>query len=143
MNPKTDIPKLARAALAAAGCAYAPYSHFCVGAALLCDDQSIYTGCNVENAAYPATICAERTAISKAVSDGKTRFSAIAITGALQGEKPQFCPPCGTCRQVMAEFCVPAEFLIILVRSERDYRVYTLDDLFPLSFGPDNLGKEI
>lgn len=108
--------------------AYAPYSNFKVGAALLCEDGSIYTGCNIENASYSATICAERVAINKAVSEGKTKFCAIVITG---GE--DYCYPCGVCRQVLSEFA-GSDFKIILAKNENETKVYKLHELFPESF---------
>ena len=108
--------------------AYAPYSNFKVGAALLCEDGSVYTGCNIENASYSATICAERVAINKAVTEGKTRFKAIVITG---GE--DYCYPCGVCRQVMSEFA-GEDFKIILAKNENETKVYKLSELFPESF---------
>ena len=136
--------KLMELALQARESSYSPYSHFRVGAALLCADDSVYTGCNIENAAYPATNCAERTAIFKAVSEGKTEFRAIAIVGGPKGKEPEnFCAPCGVCRQVMREFCDPEEFRIILGAGTGEKQVYLLKELLPLSFGPDNLnGKE-
>ena len=86
--------------------AYTPYSGFKVGAALLCSDGSIYTGCNIENASYSPTVCAERVAIFKAVSEGKREFSAIAVCGSPKGElTAKLCYPCGVCRQVLSEFC--------------------------------------
>ena len=111
---------------------YSPYSRFRVGAALLCETGEIYTGCNIENRAYGPTNCAERTAFFKAVSEGKRSFSAIAIVG---GEtEPAWCYPCGVCRQVMAEFCSPDEFLIICARSADEYRIFTLKELLPEMF---------
>lgn len=121
--------------------AYAPYSHFSVAAALLCRDGSVYTGCNVENASYPAGICAERSAFSAAVSDGKREFSAIAIAGGKNGHAEDYCAPCGICRQVMREFTDPSTFLILLEKSSGDRKEYTLEQLLPESFGPENLGK--
>lgn len=113
--------------------AYAPYSEFTVGAALLCNDGSIYTGCNIENASYGATICAERTAIFKAVSEGEGDFTAIAIVGAPIGRPIDFCPPCGMCRQVMTEFCDDERFKIVLSNGSEE-QVYTLKELMPHSF---------
>lgn len=119
--------------------AYAPYSRFRVGAALLAKNGKIYTGCNIENAAYTPTNCAERTAFFKAVSEGEREFSAIAIAGGAQNaEELDFCPPCGVCRQVMMEFCEEA-FQIILVKNEREYRAFSLKELLPMGFGPENL----
>ena len=118
--------------------AYAPYSGFLVGAALLTKDGKLYTGCNVENASYGATNCAERTAFFKAVSEGVRQFAAIAIVGG-KGSETQPCPPCGVCRQVMCELCDP-DFRIIL-DDGATYRTYTLRELMPLSFGADTLKK--
>lgn len=113
--------------------AYCPYSCFSVGAALLCSDGSIVTGCNVENAAF-LSLCAERNAISKAVSDGKRKFEAIAVVGGGQGEPAGYCPPCGACRQVMVEFCEPDLFEIILYDSADTCKVFALSELLPESF---------
>ena len=115
------------------GKAYAPYSGYQVGAALLCADGSVYTGCNIENASYTPTVCAERTAIFKAVSDGKKDFTAIAVCGGKDGVIQGFFPPCGVCRQVMSEFCGP-DFLIYTVGKE-GWRTQTLEQLLPYSFG--------
>lgn len=113
---------------------YSPYSHFAVGAGLLCDDGSVYGGCNIENSAYSPSICAERTAIFKAVSEGEKNFTAIAIAGGPAEKEPDnYCPPCGVCRQVMSEFCRP-DFKVILVKSETDYKEFTLNELLPESF---------
>lgn len=112
---------------------YVPYSHFHVGAALLAKNGTIYGGCNVENAAYGPTNCAERTAIFKAVSEGVKEFDAICIVGGKDGKVENFCPPCGVCRQVMREFCAP-DFKIILARSTEDYKIFTLEQLLPESF---------
>ncbi len=120
------------AANAARKYSYVPYSGYCVGAALLCKNGNVYTGCNIENAGYSATNCAERTAIFKAVSEGVMDFSAIAVVGGTRGEISPSCAPCGICRQVLAEFC-PPEFPIILGTPE-DFRVYTLQELLPLAF---------
>lgn len=119
---------------------YAPYSHFHVGAALLTKSGKVYTGCNIENAAYPATVCAERTAIFKAVSEGETQFESIAIVGGINGEVKDYCSPCGVCRQVMREFC-ESEFRIILTDSGGLIKECTLDELLPLSFGPENIAE--
>ena len=117
---------------------YVPYSHFPVGAALLCKDGTVFTGCNVENAAYGATICAERTAMVKAVSEGHRDFDTIVIAG----RSEDYCVPCGTCRQVMMEFCDPEEFQIILATDVEHYDIYTLKELLPLGFGPGNLKEK-
>lgn len=118
---------------------YAPYSHFQVGAALLTKDGEIFGGCNIENAAYTPSNCAERTAIFKAVSEGKKEFCAIAIVGGKQDGELQFCSPCGVCRQVLVEFCNPETFVVYLGTSPKDYKGYLLKDLLPFGFGPNNL----
>ena len=113
--------------------AYAPYSGFMVGAALECKDGTIYTGCNIENAAYSPTNCAERTAFFKAVSEGKREFTRIAIVGGAEGE--MVAPsPCGVCLQVMSEFCDGAKFQVIMAKSEEEYTVKKLEELLPYSF---------
>lgn len=137
----TDI-ELVRAAITARGNAYAPYSHFAVGAALLCADGTVYGGCNIENAAYSPGNCAERTAIFRAVFDGHRDFAAIAVVGGPQGQPiSELCAPCGVCRQVMREFCDPATFRILMGASDTEYIESTLEELLPYSFGPENLGK--
>lgn len=118
---------------------YAPYSHFKVGAALLARNGTVYGGCNVENAAYGPTNCAERTAFFKAVSEGAREFDAICIVGGKDGAPTEYAAPCGVCRQVMMEFCDPDRFRIILAAGRDKYGVYTLRQLMPLGFGPDNL----
>lgn len=117
---------------------YAPYSGYRVGAALLTESGAVYTGCNIENASYTPTICAERTAIFKAVSEGERRFSVIAIAGGKNGIVSGGFPPCGVCRQVMAEFCSP-DFSVLMVTGEDTYTRYTLDELLPCGFGPTNM----
>lgn len=119
--------------------AYVPYSGFHVAAALLCKDGSVYTGVNIENASYPATVCAERSAIFRAVNDGNRDFEAIVVCGGKGGTVTDYCPPCGICRQVMREFCDPKRFQVILAKSEEDFLEYSLEELLPLSFGPDKL----
>ncbi|MCD7744412.1 MAG: cytidine deaminase [Lachnospiraceae bacterium] len=123
--------------------AYVPYSHFSVGAALETEDGEIFLGCNIENASYTPTVCAERTAFFKAISEGRRQFRQIAIVGGYAGETENttenFCPPCGVCRQVMAEFCDPETFRVVLAKSPEEYRVYTLNELLPLNFGPKDL----
>ena len=113
---------------------YAPYSHFQVGAGLLTKDGEIFGGCNIENAAYTPSSCAERTAIFKAVSEGKKEFSAIAIVGGKEDGELQFCSPCGVCRQVLAEFCNPETFIVYLGTGSDNYQKYLLKDLFPFGF---------
>lgn len=118
---------------------YSPYSHFRVGAALLAQDGTVYTGCNIENAAYSPTNCAERTAFFKAVSEGVRKFEAICVVGGPEGKLDAYAPPCGVCRQVMMEFCNPEEFEVILATGREDYTVYKLKELVPQGFGPGNL----
>ena len=130
-----QITALIRAAEGMLPRAYAPYSHFHVRTALLCTDGTVFTGCKVENASYPAGSCAEQTVISKAVSEGKKDFAAICIAGGPNGVIQDYCPPCGMCLQVMSEFCDSASFRIILARSPVEYRMYTLKELLPLGFG--------
>ena len=116
---------------------YSPYSHYCVGAALLTKSGKIYTGCNIENAGYSATNCAERTAIFKAVSEGERDFEAIAIIGGREGTTSPFCSPCGVCRQVIAEFC-KKDFKIILGNEEKQ-QIFTLETLLPYAFTDEDL----
>lgn len=118
---------------------YAPYSGFKVGAALLTEEGEFYTGCNIENAAYTPSNCAERTAFFKAVSEGKRKFRAICVVGGKAGVLTDYTAPCGVCRQVMMEFCNPDTFQVILAVSRERYKIVTLKELLPLSFGPDNL----
>jgi cytidine deaminase len=113
--------------------AYCPYSHFPVGAALECADGTVFTGCNVENAVYPAGICAERNAMFHAVAEGRTDFQRIVIAG----KSDDFCTPCGVCRQVMREFAPDLE--IICLNGKGEARTFTLSELLPYSFGPDHL----
>lgn len=137
------IEKLAETALAMRKMAYVPYSHHRVGAALLAQDGTIYTGCNIENAAYTPSNCAERTAFFKAVSEGKKDFVCIAIAGGLEDrEELDYCPPCGVCRQVMREFCSPEKFDIILVKDMEHMKSMKLSTLLPESFGPEFLEEE-
>lgn len=136
-----DREKLIRAALEARSHSYAPYSHFQVGAALLTKEGRIYEGCNIENAAYTPTICAERSAFFRAVYEGERAFAAIAIAGSPEGECVSYAAPCGVCRQVMMEFCDPKEFRIVVARSVEDYVEYSLEELLPMGFGPDNLQR--
>ena len=132
-----DYQFLMRVAQEARKNSYSPYSHFRVGAALLTKSGKVYTGCNVENASYSATNCAERTAIFKAVSEGERDFEALAIIGGKAGETADFCAPCGVCRQVISEFC-PKDFKIVL-GNEENFKVYTLEQLLPLAFSDKDL----
>lgn len=128
-----DIKELIRQAVNAREYAYAPYSGFKVGAALLCRNGNVYTGCNIENAAYTPTNCGERTAFFKAVSEGEREFTRIAIVGGKDGEMSAP-SPCGVCLQVMAEFCDAEEFEIVMAESEEDYTVKRLIELLPYGF---------
>ena len=121
---------------------YSPYSGFRVGAALLTGSGKVYHGCNIENAAYSPSNCAERTAFYKAIYDGEREFEKIAIVGAYaEGDLDVPCPPCGVCRQVMMEFCDPETFLVILVDGKDKQLEISLKELLPLGFGGANLGK--
>lgn len=135
----TDI-KLLEEAKKARLMAYAPYSKFKVGAALLTKSGKVYYGCNIENAAYTPTNCAERTAFFKAVSEGETEFEKIAVVGAMEGrEADNICSPCGVCRQVMMEFCNSKTFKIILANGKGNILVSSLDEILPYGFGPKDL----
>ena len=137
---ENTIRELAKEALKMREYSYVPYSNFCVGAALLTRDGKVYTGCNIENAAFTPTNCAERTAFFKAVSEGEYHFRAIAVAGGMKGNKElDYCSPCGVCRQVMMEFCNPEEFQVIFVKSETEYKIYTLKEILPMGFGPGDL----
>lgn len=127
-----DDMKLIEMAVKAREMAYAPYSEFKVGAALLAAGGKVYTGCNIENAAYSPSNCAERTAFFKAVSEGERDFEAIAVVGGK--DTPGFCTPCGVCRQVMAEFCDPKKFRIILMDNKGGTITYLLEELLPAGF---------
>ncbi|MBO5306114.1 MAG: cytidine deaminase [Clostridia bacterium] len=129
--------QLMQAAVDAREKAYSPYSDFKVGAALLAKSGKVYLGCNIENASFTPTVCAERVAFFEAIKNGERDFEAIAIVGGKNGEAPTFCAPCGVCRQVMAEFC-KKEFRILL-GTTNDIKAYSFDELFPLSFSPENL----
>ena len=142
MLTNETINELIEKAIYGQSFSYSPYSSFRVGAALLSKDGRIYTGCNIENAAYSPTNCAERTAFFKAISEGVRDFEAIAIIGNKKGEKREkgdYCAPCGVCRQVMAEFCNPEEFKIILTNGVDDYKIYSLAEVLPLTFTPKEL----
>ena len=125
--------ELKAAAVTMLDLAYCPYSHFAVGAALECADGTVFTGCNIENAAFSPTICAERTAVAKAVSEGRTDFVRIVVAGRCES----FCVPCGVCRQVLREFAPDME--IICLNSKGEEQVFTLSELLPHSFGPEFL----
>ncbi|EGF85512.1 cytidine deaminase [Gemella haemolysans] len=132
---------LVEAAIEATKFAYVPYSNFKVGAAILADNGKIYTGCNIENASYSPTNCAERTAIFKAVSEGVTKFKKIAVVGGPNGNLENYCPPCGVCRQVISEFA-DEEFELILGTSKNTYAVYNFfEEVLPLSFTAKELKK--
>ena len=136
---KELIEKLIDTAIGQMSMAYTPYSHFDVGAALLTKDRKIYTGCNIENAGYTPSNCAERTAFFKAVSEGVREFEAICVAGGMNGEPAEYTAPCGVCRQVMMEFCDPKTFQIILVKNREEYKIMTLEELLPMGFGPGSL----
>jgi len=129
-----DKKKLAQKAVEAKKFSYAPYSNFHVGAALLTDDEKIFTGTNIENSSYGLTMCAERVAVFKAVSGGKRKFKAIAVTTDLE----EFCPPCGACRQVLNDLC-GKNLEVILVNSKMEMKTFKMENLLPHSFGDDLL----
>ncbi len=136
-----DSKQLVCEALKAREYAYVPYSNFSVGAALLAKNGKIYHGCNIENASYTPTNCAERTAFFTAVSEGVRDFEAIAVVGGPAGKLPaDFCFPCGVCRQVMMEFCTK-DFKIIIGKSEEEYKEYTLEDILPYGFSEKDLKR--
>ena len=132
----TDL-ELMRLAVEAREMAYAPYSKFRVGAALLGKSGKVYKGCNVENAAYTPTNCAERTAVFKAVSEGEREFVAIAIVGGISETIADFCAPCGVCRQVLAEFC-DKDFRLVLGNPDK-LQIFTFGEILPLAFGKGDL----
>ena len=137
-----DTAKLINEAVLSRKSAYAPYSKFKVGAAILTNQEKIYGGFNIECASYSPSNCAERTALFRAVYDGNYDFKAIAIVGGKENHDTPFldyCAPCGVCRQMLREFCSPKEFKIILAKSIKEYKIFSLDELLPYSFGPDNL----
>lgn len=136
-DPKTIID----AAKEAMKRAYAPYSGYKVGAALLTTTGAIYTGCNIENASFTPTVCAERTAIFKAVSEGEREFVAIAVVGGKDGVIEGIFPPCGVCRQVMTEFCSLDDFTVYLGTAGDEYQSYKLRELLPISFGKSDVDK--
>ena len=134
-----QISQLIETAIEQRAYSYAPYSEFRVGAALLTKNGTVYTGCNIENAAYTPTNCAERTAFFKAVSQGEREFQAICVVGGKGETLTDYAAPCGVCRQVMMEFCDPEEFQIIVAVSLKEYRILTLKEMLPMGFGPANL----
>lgn len=134
-----QIQELIEKAIGMMDYSYVPYSHFHVGAALLAKNGKVYGGCNIENAGYTPSNCAERTAFFKAVSEGVRDFQAICIVGGKDGKLTEYTAPCGVCRQVMMEFCNPKTFQIILAVDKERYEIYTLEELMPLGFGPLNL----
>jgi len=131
--------QLAKKAISAKKLAYAPYSNFHVGAALLDTNNEVFIGCNIESAAFSPTCCAERTALVKAVSEGSRTFTSIAVAGSLHGaDSHDYCYPCGVCRQMLYEFGGD-ELQVIVVKSEQDFKVHTLSELLPYGFGADNM----
>ena len=135
---ETIIKALIDMALKARESAYAPYSLYKVGACVLTFDDVLYTGCNIENASYGATVCAERTAVFKAISEGHSKLKAIAIVGGLSDKEIDgFAYPCGVCRQVLREFSDPENMTVIVAKNLDEYEIYTLEELLPHSFGPD------
>ncbi len=141
MGVQFDRGGLIRRALEQQKNAYAPYSGYFVGAAVLTDSGNIYTGVNVENSSYPAGICAERNAIFHAAACGERKIIAIAVAGGTNGENRDYSRPCGICRQVMREFCNPKEMIVLMAKSPEDYLEMTLEQLLPESFGPENLAR--
>ncbi len=135
-----DEKELCKAAIDAMKNAYVPYSGYKVGAALLTDSKKLYSGCNIENAAYSPTVCAERVAFFNAISSGERKFDAIAVVGGKDGVISGAFPPCGVCRQVMAEFCSP-DFAILVVTGTESYKKYSLKELLPEAFTPKNIEK--
>ena len=142
---KKQIEEMIDLAIKQLDYSYAPYSHFHVGAVLLAKNGTYYTGCNIENAAYGPTICAERCAIFKAVSEGEHSLKAIAIAGGNEKETDMlsgYAFPCGVCRQVMREFAKDAAFKVIVARNITDFQIFSLEELLPNSFGPENLSAK-
>ena len=132
-----DYKELMNKAIKAREFAYAPYSHFKVGAALVAKNGNVYLGANIENSAYSPSVCAERVAFFKAVSEGIREFDAIAIVGGKEGKISSLCAPCGVCRQVMSEFC-DKNFKIVLGTPEK-FEIHTFAELFPLAFSKDDV----
>ena len=139
MNDMISNEKLVELALEARNRSYAPYSHFMVGAALLTKDGKVYQGCNIENASFSPTVCAERTAFFKAISEGDREFAKIAVVGSPEGEVDRYAAPCVVCRQVMTEFCDPETFEIIFGISPEKYEVHLLKEIIPYGFGMGHL----
>ena len=135
------VDKLIDTAIEQLKFSYTPYSNFKVGAALLTKSGKIYTGCNIENAAYTPTNCAERTAFFKAVSEGVKEFQAICVVGGRDGVLTGYAAPCGVCRQVMMEFCDPETFQVILVNTPDDFKIFTLEELLPGAFTKQDITK--
>lgn len=141
---KSEIQNLIQSAIESREKAYVPYSNFAVGAALLTNGGKIYNGCNIENASYTPTNCAERTAVFKAVSEGEKEFVAIAVVGGHKDEGiRELIFPCGVCRQVLVEFCDPKKFKVFIAKNVDDYEEYLLEDILPKSFSPKNLEKSV
>lgn len=142
---KSEYDELTKIAIQAREKAYCPYSKFAVGAALVDADGNVYTGCNIENAAFGSVNCAERTALFKAVSEGIRDFKFIILVGGDVDKNPNYiCPPCGLCRQALREFVNPKEFYVVMPEVSEDgqirnFQIYTLEELLPFSFSPDNL----
>lgn len=135
-----DYSELIKEALNAREKSYCPYSGYAVGAALLCADGTVFKGCNIENAAYGPSVCAERCAVFKAVSEGYSDFTAIAVVGGNKGYSPtDYAYPCGVCRQVLSEFAAPDSFDVCVAVSETDFKIFKLSELLPNSFGAGNL----
>lgn len=139
MGIKMDYTNLIKEAMIAREKSYSPYSNYQVGAALLTKNGKIFTGCNIENAGYTPSNCAERTAFFKAVSQCEYEFKAIAIVGSPKGEIEQYAFPCGVCLQVMMEFCDPDSFQVIIAKSQEEYMEKHLIELLPFGFSPSNL----
>ncbi len=140
---KQTVQKMIDLAIGQLAFSYVPYSGFRVGASLLTESGKIYTGCNIENASYTPTNCAERTAFFKAVSEGERKFKAICVVGGADGVLTAYAQPCGVCRQVMMEFCDPDTFQIILATDREQYEIFTLKEMLPMGFGPKNLAAEV
>ena len=140
---KQTVQKMLDLAIGQLAFSYVPYSGFRVGASLLTESGKIYTGCNIENASYTPTNCAERTAFFKAVSEGERKFKAICVVGGADGVLTAYAQPCGVCRQVMMEFCDPDTFQIILATDREQYEIFTLKEMLPMGFGPKNLAAEV